>query len=301
MENSDFSALSYKSLRTLKLIYELGSLTQASIELGQNQPTVSYTLEQLRSVFNDPLFVRSGRGVAPTNRCHKIMPNVTEVLAGMSGLLQPSEFVPAQAQLDITISCNQYELYVIAPKLIQHLHSIAPNIKLTFIQSHLIGHQQLQRGQCDMLLTPVEGDYEGLYRQRLFEERYVCVVGQHNPGAEKPLLFEDYIGAKHIEVGYEGGWRPLYLSIPALQKHQLDVALKIPGISNLTAMIDATNLILTIPERLACLIKGQGVIKEPPFKCFFDINLYWNKMTHHSVAHKWLRTQIMDLFKKKSS
>ena len=74
MEKFDYSALSFKSLKTLKLIYELGSLTAAAIELGQNQPTVSYTLDQLREALHDPLFVRSGRGVAPTSRCQQIMP-----------------------------------------------------------------------------------------------------------------------------------------------------------------------------------------------------------------------------------
>ncbi|MBN0985941.1 helix-turn-helix domain-containing protein [Amphritea pacifica] len=62
MEKFDYSTLSLKSLRTLKLIYEQGSLTAAAIELGQNQPAVSYTLEQMREALHDPLFVRSGRG-----------------------------------------------------------------------------------------------------------------------------------------------------------------------------------------------------------------------------------------------
>ena len=152
MENIDYSALSFKSLKTLKLIYELGSLTAAAIELGQNQPTVSYTLDQLRVTLQDPLFVRSGRGVAPTRRCHQIMPEVDSLLRGMAELLQPEDFDPADAKLDVTLSCNQYELQVIVPTLVQRLNTLAPNIRMTFIQSQVNGHQQLQRGQCDLLL-----------------------------------------------------------------------------------------------------------------------------------------------------
>ncbi len=63
MEKFDYSTLSFKSLKTLKLIYEQGSLTAAAIELGQNQPTVSYTLEQMREALQDlSLCARAGSG-----------------------------------------------------------------------------------------------------------------------------------------------------------------------------------------------------------------------------------------------
>ena len=176
MENIDYSALSFKSLRTLKLIYELGSVTAAAIELGQNQSTVSYTLDQLRDALHDPLFVRSGRGVAATSRCHQLMPTVENLLRGFADLLQPLDFVPAEARLAVTISCNQYELQVVIPSLVKRLNRLAPHIHLTVIQSHVSGHQQLQRGQCDLLLSPVVREYEGLYKRPLFNERYVCLM-----------------------------------------------------------------------------------------------------------------------------
>nr|WP_320136444.1 hypothetical protein [uncultured Amphritea sp.] len=38
-----------------------------------------------------------------------------------------------------------------------------------------------------------------------------------------------------------------------------------------------------------------GDHREPPFDCHFELYLYWNKMTHHSKAHQWLREQIINL------
>ena len=294
MEKFDYSALSFKSLKTLKLIYELGSLTAAAIELGQNQPTVSYTLDQLREALHDPLFVRSGRGVAPTSRCQQIMPEVENLLRGMSELLQPEEFEPANARLDMTLSCNQYELQVIAPRLVQRLNRLAPNIRLTFIQSHLKGHQQLQRGQCDLLLSPVVHDYEALYQRVLFEDRYVCLMSAEHSLARRQISLDDYIQARHLEIHYEGGWKPLYLNTPELQGANLNVGLRLPGVTGFIPTIASSDLIMTLPERLARLIGGPMLIKDPPFVSRFELCLYWNKMTHQSKAHQWIREQIIE-------
>ncbi|UTW03304.1 LysR family transcriptional regulator [Amphritea atlantica] len=294
MEKFDYSALSFKSLKTLKLIYELGSLTAAAIELGQNQPTVSYTLDQLREALHDPLFVRSGRGVAPTSRCQQIMPEVENLLRGMSDLFQPEEFEPTNATLDMTLSCNQYELQVIAPRLVQRLNRLAPNIRLTFIQSHLKGHQQLQRGQCDLLLSPVLHDYEALYQRVLFEDRYVCLMSAEHPLASQQIELDDYIQARHLEIHYEGGWKPLYLNTPELQGANLNVGLRLPGVTGFIPTIASSDLIMTLPERLARLIGGPMLIKDPPFVSRFELCLYWNKMTHQSKAHQWLREQIIE-------
>ncbi|RTE67051.1 LysR family transcriptional regulator [Amphritea opalescens] len=295
MEKFDYSALSFKSLKTLKLIYDLGSLTAAAIELGQNQPTISYTLDQMRAALQDPLFVRSGRGVAPTSRCHQIMPEIDKLLRGMSELLQPEEFEPSNANLDVTISCNQYELQIIVPSLVERLNRLAPNIRMAFIQSHVSGHRQLQRGLCDLLLSPVVRDYEALYQRRLFKDRYVCLMSAAHTLAKQPIGLDDYRAAKHVEIHYEGGWKPFYLSAPELQGVNLNVALSLPSVSNLIPTIASTDLLMTLPERLARLIGGSMLIKDPPFISDFELCLYWNKMTHHSKAHQWLREQIIDI------
>jgi DNA-binding transcriptional LysR family regulator len=53
-------------LPTFVAVYELGSVTAAAAQLHRTQPTVSYQLAQLEAAVGAPLFVRRGRGVAPT-------------------------------------------------------------------------------------------------------------------------------------------------------------------------------------------------------------------------------------------
>src|SRR3954462_11943731 len=54
-------------LSSFVALYELGSVTAAASQLHRTQPTVSYQLAQLEAAVGEPLFVRSGRSLAPTD------------------------------------------------------------------------------------------------------------------------------------------------------------------------------------------------------------------------------------------
>src|SRR5690606_15475286 len=61
------------ALKTLKLVHELSSLSLAARQLDVDQSSVSYTLKRLRTVFDDPLFVRGKNGIVATDRCEQIV------------------------------------------------------------------------------------------------------------------------------------------------------------------------------------------------------------------------------------
>src|SRR5439155_27376768 len=49
-------------------LYDGLSVSRAAQKLGMNQPAVSMALRRMRTGFNDPLFIRSPRGVASAPR-----------------------------------------------------------------------------------------------------------------------------------------------------------------------------------------------------------------------------------------
>jgi LysR family transcriptional activator of mexEF-oprN operon len=48
------------------------NLTRCAHQLSVGQPAVSASLVRLRALFNDPLFVRAGRGMRPTAKAEKL-------------------------------------------------------------------------------------------------------------------------------------------------------------------------------------------------------------------------------------
>src|SRR3954470_13488490 len=59
-------AMTFSQLRTFALVAELGSLRAAAAALGVSEPAVSAAITALRTDLGDPLFVRTGSGIALT-------------------------------------------------------------------------------------------------------------------------------------------------------------------------------------------------------------------------------------------
>ena len=84
-------------LPVLEAIHAERSLTRASEVLNITQPAVSNALARLRTHFEDPLFVREGRGVKPTAMAEALMPAVREALDRLRAGLEPrSVFEPCR-------------------------------------------------------------------------------------------------------------------------------------------------------------------------------------------------------------
>ena len=61
-------------------VFATGNISHAARQLALSQPAVSNALTRLREHFDDPLFVRAGRGVKPTTRSQQMIEPVREAL-----------------------------------------------------------------------------------------------------------------------------------------------------------------------------------------------------------------------------
>src|ERR1700712_4095768 len=67
-------------LLIFETVFAVGSISGAAQQLSLTQPAVSNALARLREHFDDPLFVREGRGVKPTSRSQQMIEPVREAL-----------------------------------------------------------------------------------------------------------------------------------------------------------------------------------------------------------------------------
>ena len=75
------------------------SVSAAAVRLGLSQPAMSSILRKLRALFDDELFVRSGRAMLPTVRALQIEAPITQALAQIRTALEPqSPFAPATSR-----------------------------------------------------------------------------------------------------------------------------------------------------------------------------------------------------------
>ncbi|NDR56332.1 LysR family transcriptional regulator [Aliiruegeria sabulilitoris] len=284
--------LDFASLRTLRLVHELGSFSRAAETLGLAQSTVSYTLARLREAFDDPLFVRQGQGIVPTTRCSEIVAQAGELLDRFEELAAPRDFEPAVASLEIGISCNYYERVTILPQIVRVLRCEAPGIRLKVISSTVQGKGQLTRSQSDILLGAVQIQEAGYFRRSLFKEDYVCIMDPQNPLAQAPLDLESFVRAPQVIVNYGDGYRARFLVEMETAGYQPNTAMEVPSPASMDRILLGTDLIATVPRRIAQTYQGDVASVACPVSAEIPIDMFWTARTHSSAPHVWLRSLI---------
>ncbi|PON11566.1 hypothetical protein C2W62_44150 [Candidatus Entotheonella serta] len=159
------------------------SVTAAAAKVGLSQPAMSNALSRLRVVFDDALLVRTSIGMVLTPRAHELIGSVRQALQHIQDALQPqAPFVPAQAQQTFTLAATDYAELVLLPYLMQYLATAAPGVNINVI---LIGpifpKVGLENGSIDLLLVPFPDVASGLHTQKLFDERFMCLVRADHP------------------------------------------------------------------------------------------------------------------------
>ena len=287
-------ALDFAALRTLRLVFAHGSFSRAAETLGVTQSTISYTMSRLREVFSDPLFVRQGAGMVPTDRCNEIVAQAGELIDRFETLTAQRQFDPAEASVEIGLSCNFYERVTILPHVTRILRREAPGIKLKVISSSAQGKQQLLRSESDLLIGPIRIEDSGYYRRSLLREEYTCVMDPSNPLARTPLTIERFVKAPQVVVNYGGSFRSRFLVVMEASGHVPNTVMEVPSPANLPDILVQTDMIATVPSRIAQMF-GDAVISVPcPFPAELSIDLYWTARTHVSAPHMWLRSKIAE-------
>lgn len=291
-KDADPLAVDFAALRVLRLVHDYASFSRAAEVLGVTQSSVSYTVDRLRRAFDDPLFVRQGAGIVPTERCEEIVRTAARLVDEFTALSATRAFDPAHAEATVTLSCNYYERATLVPRLIRRLRVAAPGLKLGVISSTVRGREQLSRGESDLLIGPVQINEAGFFGRRLLTDHYVCIMAADNPLGDAPLDRAGFAAAPQVVVTYGGNWRSRYLVEMEAAGLTPNMVLELPSPATLGALLPGTDLIATVPSRTAHVLGAGLRVVACPMAAPFGIDLYWTARTHHAPMHRWLRAQI---------
>ncbi|MBR0798490.1 LysR family transcriptional regulator [Bradyrhizobium jicamae] len=293
--HSAVDAIDMGTLRTLVLVYDLKSFSAAAKRLDVNQSTISYAVERLRGVMQDPLFVRQGNGVSATERCAAMVAWARDTIGEIEGLASPIVFDPATAQGAVTISCNHHERKTLIPRFSALLRAGAPQVRLVLLDAAGHGNVHLKQNQCDIVLGPVGIVGEGFFRRHILTDHYVCVMDPANPLARGRITLSAYAEAEHVFVTHSGEWQPLYLDVLKARGIAIAPMVTLPNHDSLEQVISDTPLVATIPYHLARSMRGRLHIAPLPFRVPISIDMYWSGRTAKSGLHKWARGLIAEV------
>src|SRR6266545_3007950 len=112
-----------------EVVLEERHVGRAADRLNLSPSAVSHGLKRLRRLLNDPLFLRTPKGVVPTVRAAQLAEPVAEVLARVRNVIASAEaFDPAKSSRRFIVAAPDGVSSVILHPLLALLRSRAPGI-----------------------------------------------------------------------------------------------------------------------------------------------------------------------------
>ena len=295
---NDIRSLDLNLLKAFHMLLEERSVTRAAARMSLTQPAVSGMLNRLRENFDDPLFVRSQRGVVPTPRAFELAEPLRRVLLDIENILQPAQFDPASAQMTISIAGTDYSLRAVVVPFLTALRQRAPGIRVAMrpIEDDRV-QGQLERGELDLaLLTPASTPAD-LHSRRLFDEEYVCVLrADHQAIADGALTLDRFCELDHALVSYAGGgFRGATDSALEALGRSRRVVLSVPCFLVLPDVLRMSDLVAMVPRRLITDLTGLAIVESPVAVPGFTKTVVWHERTHANVAQAWLRALLFEV------
>lgn len=283
------------------------NVTRAAEELGISQPAMSNSLRRLRTLFDDPLLVRTSEGMTPTSRALELQPQIRHVLASAEQAIQPkTEFDPATATRIFRIMASDYSESTLLPVLLEQLIEQAPGIRLDILTPSDVTYHDVERGKVDLMINRFDVLPQSFHQLKLWSDGFSCVVGKHNP-IRKYWNLDNYLAGKHVWVSKTGMGIGVGVTPDDVQRlGWVDEALREFGakreITIFTRHYQAAlllvrndSLIVTLPSLTVRGMEGNSeiAILKPPFHIpKMQLKMVWSPLLQHDPGHSWMRHLI---------
>jgi len=271
-------------LKVFEALHEEASASRAALRLGVTQSAVSAALRRLREVYGDQLFVRTGRGLAPTLQANQLKPVISDALNKCRQSLAMLD--PAANQYDgrsVAIGLSDDFEIAYGRRLIEEIARRAPKLRLIFRQTHSqIVARALMERSIDLAITAGGFAERLLSRQVLGDGGYACLVdpASLSPG-QQHIELQEFVEREHILVSSGGfiGITDEGLAALGLSRR---VCASTTHFAALPFLLKGSQAVATIPAHAAesiAALSGLALLPCPLALPRYPVELGWRTST----------------------
>ncbi|MBF5003402.1 LysR family transcriptional regulator [Diaphorobacter caeni] len=301
-EQNLFDKIDLHLIRVLHTVLIERSVSKAAIRLGMHQPAVSAALKRLRDLSGDPLLVRSGVSMLPTDTALRMVDPAANILRSAEALFSDARgFDPRTATRTFRVMANDYLDPLFLPRLVARIKAQAPLCPIEVLPLSADVHYQahLAQGDVDLVIANWPKPPDELHLGRLFSDEVVCMVSNDHPVVRRGWDRDGWLSAEHIAP------TPTYPGAKGVIDLQLDelgltrnVAARCAHFSLIPDIVATSLLVLTTGRQFCQRFESRLPVTILPCPVAFQpLHYYqlWHSRSHHSAAAIWLRNTVREV------
>lgn len=304
----NISKIDLNLLIYLDVLLREKNVTRAASQLNITQPAMSNGLKRLRTLFSDPILVRTSDGMVPTERARALAPAIRKILLELEEALQgEEEFNELHSHRVFRLMASDYAASTLLPKLLKSINKLAPNVTIDIMTPSDVTFHDVEAGKIDMAINRFDELPQSFHQKTLWRDTFSCLLSADNPVVSKFNL-NAYLESKHVWVSKTGfgvgvgmdpkdvqklGWVDEALARLG-KKRDIKVFTRNYHVAMQLAYED--ELIATLPSRAALLHRNDSnfTILKPPFEIpDIELKMIWSPLLHHDASHIWFRQLVI--------
>ena len=286
----------------LHAVLEEGSATRAAARLHVTRPAVSNALARLRRLLNDPLVVRTARGLVPTPRAKGIAPLITSALEKLRAVVdEAAAFDPSTSTRRFTIACSDNEQVTVLPEVIEAFRRQLPLAALRVMNvDQMVASDALSTGEVDVMIGTIPTLPPSLRAEVLFTDRLVCIARRGHDAVKRGRITSEQLWSlSHVDVSLLNG-RPTFgtrlrEAVQAKQGRSARVALIAPNFLFAAAAVSRTDWVAVLPASLATTLTARlplQILEMPIEVPSIPTHLVWHVLSDQDPGARLLRSLI---------
>ena len=308
VRRADFDTIDLHLIRVLHTVITERSVSRAAMRLASTQPAVSAQLKRLRALTGDPLLVRAGQQMRPTETALQLLDPAARVLQEAERLFSPharaarsTGFDAAASTLTFRVAASDYLDPLFLPALVAQVKHAAPGVRLELmpLNQDYDYRRHLAAGDVDLVIGNWLQPPGELHLGRLLSDEVVCLVAEQHPAVGRGWNADKYLACEHVApMPMHPGALGVIDEHLAAQGTQRNIVVRASHFSLIPLMVAGSLLVLTT-GRLFCS-RYVDTLPVKVVRCplaFPPLTYYqlWHDLTHAQPAMRWFREQVRDV------
>ncbi|HJO92315.1 MAG TPA: LysR family transcriptional regulator [Victivallales bacterium] len=289
-------------LVVLDVLLTVKNTTRAAERLKLSQSTVSYSLKQLRNIFDDELLIRGyfSNEMTLTPKAELLIGPVRKALERFEDIFTENEFNPAKVTRSYNIAMSDFSTVLLLPGIIEKLKEIGPNITVdvTTINYNRFFYE-LDSNNIDMAIgTEIYDAPANIMSELLFKERIVCIADKNHPIFSKDkLTVDEFKNYRHLIWNYRfEGWKTIFGKKMNSKIYPINSKnFTVPHMIAALSILPGTDFICIGSERMSKKFAGiyNLAYRTLPFE-FPELTyfMWWRKKHNDDPAITWMISLI---------